>query len=65
MFFPLVLGRIVETVQAACSAAADLDTIVLGLAGIFTVAGIASATRVTTLSIVGGRISRRMRKGLF
>jgi ATP-binding cassette, subfamily B (MDR/TAP), member 10 len=65
MLFPLALGRIVDTVQAAGGAAADLDTIVLGLAGIFTVAGMATATRVTTLSIVGGRISRRMRKGLF
>lgn len=65
MLFPLALGRIVDTVQLSGGTVGDLETLAVGLAGVFTVAGLATATRVTSLSIVGGRISRSMRKNLF
>lgn len=65
MLFPLALGRIVDTVQMSAGGAAELDTLAAGLAAVFTVAGVSTAVRVSSLSLVGGRISRDLRKRLY
>lgn len=65
MLFPLALGRIVDTVQLTSGGAAELDALAIGLAGVFTVAGASTVVRVSALSLVGGRISRDLRKRLF
>lgn len=63
MLFPLALGRIVDAVTGAPST--DLDSLVTLMGGVFTVAAIASATRVSAMSLAGSRISRTLRTSLF
>lgn len=64
MVFPYALGQIVDSIQLQ-GGGENLDSLAISLAGVFTVAGVATITRVTALSLVGGRISRNMRKQLF
>lgn len=65
MLFPLALGRIVDTVQLSGGGAGELDVLAAGLAAVFTTAGASTVVRVSSLSLVGGRISRDLRKRLF
>lgn len=63
MLFPLALGQVVDTVTATSSM--DLDTLVAIMAGVFGVSAVASATRVSAMSLAGSRISRTLRTSLF
>lgn len=63
MLFPLALGQVVDTVTATSSM--DLDALVAIMAGVFGVSAVASATRVSTMSLAGSRISRTLRTSLF
>jgi ABC-type multidrug transport system fused ATPase/permease subunit len=65
LLFPLALGRIVDTVQMSAGGAGELDVLAAGLGAVFTVAGVSTVVRVSSLSLVGGRISRDLRKRLF
>lgn len=63
MLFPLALGQVVDTVTTASSM--DLDALVAVMAGVFGVSAVASATRVSAMSLAGSRISRTLRTSLF
>lgn len=69
MVFPLALGRIVDAVQApvasGAAAVGGLDTLVLAMGGVFTLASFATALRVSVLSLAGTRVSRALRTRLF
>lgn len=62
MLFPLALGNVVDTVS---SAAPELDTLVALMGAVFAVSAVASATRVSAMSLAGSRISRALRVALF
>lgn len=62
MLFPLALGKVVDTVS---SSAPQLDALVALMGGVFAVSALASATRVSAMSLAGSRISRALRVSLF
>lgn len=63
MVFPMALGNIVDAVTG--SLATNLDSLVMLMGGVFTISGIATATRVSTMSLAGSRISRQLRVNLY
>lgn len=63
LVFPLALGNIVDSVTG--SLPTNLDTLVGIMGGIFVVSGIATATRVSAMSLAGSRISRTLRVNLY
>lgn len=65
MLFPYTLGKVVDSVQEHTGAAANLDSLVLGMGAVFTVAAVATAVRVGSMSLAGSRVSRELRKQLF
>ncbi|GAB0489768.1 hypothetical protein MMPV_000993 [Pyropia vietnamensis] len=66
MAFPLALGRIVDAVQLpATTGAAELHALTLGMGALFGIAAVATAVRTSTLTIVGERVSRRLRTDTF
>lgn len=62
MLFPFALGKVVDTVS---SSAPELDALVALMGGVFAISAIASATRVSAMSLAGSRISRALRVSLF
>ncbi len=63
ILFPMALGKIVDNMSGGVTG--DLQTLMVGLGGIFTLASIATGVRVSALSLAGFRVERNLRKRLF
>lgn len=63
MVFPLALGNIVDAVTGTLPT--NLNTLVAIMGGVFAISGVATATRVSAMSLAGSRISRTLRVNLY
>lgn len=63
MVFPLALGNIVDAVTGTMPT--NLNTLVTIMGCVFAVSGVATATRVSAMSLAGSRISRTLRVDLY
>lgn len=63
MVFPLALGNVVDAVTGTLPT--NLNTLVAIMGGVFAVSGVATATRVSAMSLAGSRISRTLRVNLY